>query len=84
MTDLNGDPVDDSFFRVGDEFVFDLQLRWAPGDNYEFYVGADNLFDNAPPLVPTLLPGTNTGVETDGGLYDPIGRRFYAGATLKF
>ena len=85
VTDLNGNPVtDNSFFRVGDEFLFDVQLRWSPGDNYEFYVGADNVFDNEPPLIPTLLPGTNTGVETDAGNYDAIGRRFYAGATLKF
>jgi outer membrane receptor protein involved in Fe transport len=78
------DGITESDFRVGDEFVFDMQMRWAPGDNYEFYFGVDNLFDNAAPLIPTLLPGTNTGVETDAGNYDAIGRRFYAGATLKF
>jgi outer membrane receptor protein involved in Fe transport len=71
-------------FKVGAEFILDAQLRWAPGDNYEFYFGVDNVLDNEPPLIPTGLSNTDTGVETNAGTYDAIGRRYYAGATLKF
>jgi outer membrane receptor protein involved in Fe transport len=71
-------------FKIGSEFIADLQLRFTPGDHYEFYIGADNLLDNAAPLLPGSLPGSTTGVNTSAGTYDPIGRRFYAGARLKF
>ncbi|HEY0446300.1 MAG TPA: TonB-dependent receptor [Allosphingosinicella sp.] len=78
------DGITRSDFSVPSEFLLDMQLRWAPGDNYEFYVGVDNLLDNNPPLIPSGLPGNSTGTETFAGDYDVIGRRFYAGATLKF
>jgi outer membrane receptor protein involved in Fe transport len=71
-------------FKVGAEFILDAQLRWAPGDNYEFYFGVDNVLDNEPPLIPTGLSNGDTGTETNAGTYDSIGRRYYAGATLKF
>ena len=74
------------FLKVGSEFVADMQFRFTPGDNYEFYFGVDNLFDNEPPLIPTQVPVSirGTGTETDPSVYDAIGRRFYAGARLKF
>jgi outer membrane receptor protein involved in Fe transport len=61
-----------------------MQLRFSPGEKYEFYLGVDNLFDNEPPPIISGLPGNDTGTETDAGTYDPIGRRFYAGVSLKF
>jgi iron complex outermembrane recepter protein len=71
-------------FKIGSEFITDMQIRFTPGDNYEFYVGADNLFDNPAPFLPGSLSGGTTGANTDAGTYDAIGRRFYAGARLKF
>lgn len=71
-------------YRIGAEFVTDMQLRFTPGEKYEFYLGVDNLFDNEPPPIISGLPGNDTGTETDAGTYDPIGRRFYAGVRLKF
>ena len=70
--------------RVGPEMYSDVQFRFTPGDNYEFFFGVDNLFDNEPPPIISGLPGDDTGTETDAGTYDPIGRRYYAGARLKF
>ena len=59
-------------------------MKFTPGDNFEFYVGADNLLDTSPPKIITGLPANTTGAETDAGTYDAIGRRFYAGARIKF
>jgi outer membrane receptor protein involved in Fe transport len=70
--------------RIGSTFYLDGQVRWTPGDNFEFYVGGNNLLDTAPPPVITGLPGNTTGAETDAGTYDAIGRRYYAGVRLKF
>lgn len=75
---------DSDLWRVGSEFTMDMQLRFTPGDHYEFYVGVNNMFDNSPAYIPTNLPGNNTGTETNSGTYDAIGRRFYAGARLRF
>jgi outer membrane receptor protein involved in Fe transport len=70
--------------RIGSVFYLDTQVRFTPGDNFEFYVGADNVLDTAPPPIISGLPGNTTGAETDAGTYDAIGRRFYAGVRLKF
>lgn len=72
------------FGRVGPEFYGDVQLRYRPSDTFEFYVGADNVLNNKPPVLPSGLPGNITGTETASDVYDPFGRRFYAGATLRF
>jgi iron complex outermembrane receptor protein len=70
--------------RVGDVFYHDVQLRYAVGEkrNYEVYFGVNNLFDRNPPLIPAGFASSVTGVET-ADVYDPYGRRFYAGVRLK-
>ncbi len=73
---------------IGSRFYHDAQLRFNVGDedtrNIEFYAGVDNLFDKKPPVInqngASNIPGTETAADT----YDPYGRRFYAGASLKF
>ncbi|HTU66233.1 MAG TPA: TonB-dependent receptor, partial [Steroidobacteraceae bacterium] len=62
----------------------DLQVSFSPMENYEAFVGVNNLLDEEPPLLITGLPGDVTGAETDAGTYDAIGRRFYAGVRVKF
>jgi len=69
---------------VGAEFYLDTQARFKASDHYEFYVGVDNLLDNK---APNLLSGTTfntTGTDTAADVYDVFGRRFYAGARLRF
>lgn len=70
--------------RVGDVFYHDVQLRYAVGEkrNYEIYFGVNNLFDRNPPLIPAGFASSIAGVET-ADVYDPYGRRFYAGVRLK-
>lgn len=85
---VDGEPIflkpRDKRGRIGSKFYTDMQIRFTPGDHLEFYVGANNLFNVSPPPVISGLPGNTTGAETDAGTYDPIGRRFYAGARIKF
>ena len=71
-------------YSVGDYFTADLQVRFKPTDQFEFFVGVNNLLDTETPLIISGLPGNNTGTETDAGTYDPIGRRFYTGVKMKF
>lgn len=81
-----GDPDLNRINQVGDSFYHDVQLRWAAGDDeaVEFYLGADNLFDNQPPFLPSGFASNITGTETAADTFDPFGRRFYAGAQIRF
>lgn len=66
------------------EFYLDMQATFKPADHYEVYFGMDNVLDNK---APNLLSGTSfnvTGTDTDAGVYDVFGRRFYVGARLRF
>ena len=77
----------DELNSIGDAFYHDLQLRWDVGQQrrYSFYVGVDNVFDRRPPFLPgTPFSASPTGTETAADVYDPFGRRFYAGAQLRF
>jgi outer membrane receptor protein involved in Fe transport len=72
--------------RIPAYLYHDLQGRWdlGPDRNYSFFVNIDNLFDKAPPFLPGPPFSSNTGTETLGDVYDPFGRRFTAGARIKF
>lgn len=80
----DGSLPDKKYFRVKPFFYTDLQMRWTATKHFEFYGGVNNLFDVEPPRIITGLVGSVTGTETAAGTYDPIGRRFYAGARLRF
>lgn len=72
------------FGRVAPKFYSDLQVTAQVLKNFEFYAGANNLFNVSPPPIISGLPGNVTGAETDSGTYDAIGRRYYAGARIRF
>ncbi|MDP9017351.1 MAG: TonB-dependent receptor [Candidatus Eremiobacteraeota bacterium] len=55
----------------------DLRLGFPIEKKFEFYFGADNIFDKAPPFG---LLGTGGG----SGIYSNIGRQFYAGFRANF
>jgi len=69
---------------VKSRFYLDTQVRFTPGENYEFYVGADNLLNTKAPNLLSNTPDNVTGTDTAADVYDAIGRRFYAGVRLKF
>jgi len=70
--------------KFGSETIVDVQASYFVVDGIELYAGVDNLFDNEPPAIISGVAGSDTGVETDGGTYDPIGQRFYLGVRAKF
>ncbi len=92
--------IDDTFLSdedcatlncVTDATVYtDFQARYTLpqsffGDGeFEVFGGVRNLFDEEAPLLPGGLPESDTGLATDGGTYDAIGRSFYVGAKIKF
>ena len=53
-------------------------------DEAEFFFGADNLLDNKPPFIVQELQDDSPGIDTPAGIYDVLGRRFYAGFRAKF
>ena len=77
-------PLGPRSFGVGAATYVDLQLFWQPTETYQVFLGANNLFDEEPPLLISGLPSDVTGTETDAGTYDAIGRRWYAGVRVKF
>lgn len=70
--------------KVPAQFYLDSQASFKAADQFEFYVGVDNLLDNNPPNILTLSPFNTTGTDTNAGTYDVFGRRFYAGARFRF
>lgn len=81
---LGDDDIYSSNYRIKAKFYLDGQIKFTPGDNVEFFVGANNLLNTSPPPIITGLPFNTTGAETDASTYDPIGRRYYTGVRLKF
>lgn len=81
-----GDEGLDNLNSVGDAFYHDVQARFRAGEKeqFEFYVGVDNLFDRKPPFLPSGFASNVTGTETAADTYDPFGRRYYAGARVRF
>ena len=77
-------PLAPGSYGIGSAAYVDFQFTFNPGDSYQVFLGANNAFDEEPPLVISGLPGDTTGTETDAGTYDAIGRRWYAGVRLKF
>lgn len=81
-------------FDVGSYSVHDLQiafdfgrsnlLQGMPFRSTRLYVGANNLLDEAAPLILSGVPGNSTGTDTDATVYNPIGRTWYAGLNVAF
>lgn len=66
----------------------DMQVRYTLRDimsgNIELFAGVENMFDQDPPIVSSGFTNSDTGTETVAGVYDAIGRSFYAGFKAKF
>lgn len=70
--------------KIASNTITDLQVNYKFGKALQAYFGVNNLFNTKPPLIPSGLPGNDTGTETDAGTYDPIGRRYYLGMRYSF
>jgi outer membrane receptor protein involved in Fe transport len=79
-------PLGDETNSIDDYWYHDIQARFTVGDQkrLEFYLGVDNLFDKKPPVINQNGASNITGTETAADTYDPFGRNFYAGVSIKF
>ncbi|MBE1527689.1 outer membrane receptor protein involved in Fe transport [Sphingopyxis sp. OAS728] len=71
----NADYADRRFYKA--VMYHDVRLDFEAGDKFNLYVGVDNVTNRLPPLG---LTGAGGG----SGIYNNIGRFFYAGAVAKF
>ncbi len=71
----NADAFPTKFYP--DVFYHDLRVGFQPAKSFEFYVGADNIFDRYPPFG---LNGTGDG----SAIFSTTGRFFYSGARINF
>jgi outer membrane receptor protein involved in Fe transport len=73
--------------HVKAQSYFDLASTFTVGDHYNFRLGVNNIFDKNPPLFSSSF-GSCAAVFCNGntypGVYDNLGRYFFAGATLNF
>lgn len=69
--------------KIAAKTYTDAQVTYSVG-KAQLYFGINNLLDTKAPLIPSGLPGNDTGTETDAGTYDAIGRRYYAGIRYSF
>ncbi|MDB5674365.1 MAG: hypothetical protein JWM65_1347 [Sphingomonas bacterium] len=74
----NGSLPDRKYFTLKSTIYTDAQIRFTGLKGVEFYVGAKNLFDVAFPSIYGGIGGFNPS-----SIYDPIGRRYYAGIRVK-
>jgi iron complex outermembrane recepter protein len=64
---------------------FDLTLTARIADNYNFRIGANNLFDKDPPITGSqTCPAGFCNGNTFSQVYDALGRYIFAGVTLDF
>lgn len=64
---------------------FDLALTFDAGDNFNFVLGANNVFDKAPPVTGSqACPAGFCNGNTFSQVYDALGRYIFAGITLDF
>lgn len=71
----DGSLPDKKYFTVGSKIYTDAQIRFTGIEHFELYIGAVNLFNVQ---QPPLYGGPPTGGNINN-IWDPIGRRFYAG-----
>ena len=86
VTFTNSNPAIERLNNIRAYIYHDAQLRFNIGKDGRFslYTGVDNLFDEKPPYLPGPPFASVTGTETQADVYDPFGRRFYAGVRVKF
>ena len=72
-------------YRLHPEFYLDTQARFFFNETAEFYVGVDNVLDNAPIFTGGLPDNmAAAGQDADTGTYQALGRSYYAGIKLRF
>ena len=80
---LNGKTVD--FNHIPAENYFDFTTRFNVNEHFDLTFTIKNLFDKKAPIVGNTAGSTTANAgNTFPATYDPLGRRFAAGARIKF
>jgi outer membrane receptor protein involved in Fe transport len=79
LDDASQEPDDYSLNRVDPIIYVDTQLRFFPSDDWQLYVGVDNLFNQNPSYCPTCKNEPSPGSHYTGGQYRPWKSRFFYG-----
>ena len=69
---------------VGGKHYFDFDAVWTATSSVELRAGIENILDQDPPIFGNDRVGVSSDNNTFPGLYDPVGRRFFAGMRVKF
>ena len=81
VSDLNGEPPPMlAVPRIPSANYFDLTLAWDVNEHLSLNLGAENLFDEDPPLLGSEARDANTDPTT----YDILGRRYFLRANLRY
>jgi outer membrane receptor protein involved in Fe transport len=80
---LAGDPVIINS-RIKAYNYFDLATTVRPWRKLELRAGVNNLFDKSPPAIAAGLLSVFGNGNTYPGVYDPLGRYVFAGASIEF
>ncbi|MEH3159761.1 MAG: TonB-dependent receptor [Sphingomonas taxi] len=75
------DPIDE---RLPSYSYFDLTAAVSVTENLSLRIGANNLLDKNPPALASGVLNLFGNGNTYPGVYDTLGRRLFAGATVKF
>jgi iron complex outermembrane recepter protein len=67
---------------IPERSYIDLSAVWRVRDSVAIRAGVNNVFDQDPPLVDTLITGT--GLPNSYPTYDLLGRKLFVGFTLDF
>lgn len=73
--------------EIGSIAYVDARLSYdmdVGGSSVELYGSATNLFDRAPPIIPTFIAAVAAPAQYNSGLYDVLGRRFAVGVNVRF
>lgn len=76
-------PFADPKVEIGDRFYHNARVSFTVNENYQFFVGVNNIADSKPPLFPSSTAGTQA-LDTVPAYYDIFGRSFYSGLRLTF
>ena len=80
-------PIYPGDLKIGSQNYFDFTSAFHIERNYVLRLGVNNLFDRPPPIIggsSNTAQGTGVNGNTLAGLYDPLGRYFFAGVTINY
>ena len=81
-------PVYPGDLKIGAQNYFDFTSIFHVERRYVLRLGVNNLLDRPPPIIGgsfnTAVGGAGVTGNTFAGLYDPLGRYFFAGVTVNF